>query len=129
MSEQDIRPASPAVDSKINAEDGRKYWQSKLLQGGPPPHSLSLPPSPPLSLAPVSLSLRSVETVSRFAMLTGLLPLFFSDVDADVNGMLGGFPYVSRIDLQGSRNFLAKFGVGTKPGLKTVGSALEGGAG
>lgn len=43
--------------------------------------------------------------------------------------MLGGFPYVSRIDLQGSRNFLAKFGIGTKPGLKTVGSALEGGAG
>ncbi|KAJ4391297.1 hypothetical protein N0V93_004914 [Gnomoniopsis smithogilvyi] len=78
MTEQDIRPASPAVDSKISAEDGRKYWQN---------------------------------------------------VDADVNGMLGGFPYVSRIDLQGSRNFLAKFGVGTKPGLKTVGSALEGGAG
>lgn len=43
--------------------------------------------------------------------------------------MLGGFPYVSRIDLQGSRNFLAKFGIGTKSGLRTVGAALEGGAG
>lgn len=43
--------------------------------------------------------------------------------------MLGGFPYVSRIDLQSSRNFLAKLGVGTKPGLRTVTSALEGGAG
>lgn len=50
-------------------------------------------------------------------------------VDADVNGMLGGFPYVSRVDLQGSRNFLAKFGIGTKDGQRTVAAALEGGAG
>lgn len=52
-----------------------------------------------------------------------------ADVDADVNGMLGGFPYVSRVDLQGSRNFLAKFGIGTKDGQRTVVTALEGGAG
>lgn len=52
-----------------------------------------------------------------------------ADVDADVNGMLGGFPYVSRVDLQGSRNFLAKFGIGTKDGQRTVAAALEGGAG
>ncbi|KAF3770384.1 hypothetical protein M406DRAFT_246186 [Cryphonectria parasitica EP155] len=69
---------SQPADSRINSEDGRKYWQN---------------------------------------------------VDADVNGMLGGFPYVSRIDLQGSRNFLAKLGIGTKQGLRTVESALEGGAG
>jgi protein N-terminal methyltransferase len=37
---------------------------------------------------------------------------YWSTVDADVNGMLGGFPYVSRVDLQGSKNFLAKLGVG-----------------
>ncbi|PSR94620.1 alpha-N-methyltransferase NTM1 [Coniella lustricola] len=43
--------------------------------------------------------------------------------------MLGGFPYVSRIDLQGSRNFLAKLGIGTKSGLRIAESALEGGAG
>jgi len=43
--------------------------------------------------------------------------------------MLGGFPHISRVDLQGSRTFLAKLGIGTKEGLRTVGSALEGGAG
>jgi protein N-terminal methyltransferase len=36
---------------------------------------------------------------------------YWSNIDADVNGMLGGFPYVSRVDLQGSKNFLAKLGV------------------
>lgn len=42
MSEQDIRPASPAVDSKINAEDGRKYWQSKLMFNDVHPLSVSV---------------------------------------------------------------------------------------
>ncbi len=37
---------------------------------------------------------------------------YWSTVDADVNGMVGGFSYVSRMDLQGSKNFLAKLGVG-----------------
>jgi protein N-terminal methyltransferase len=37
---------------------------------------------------------------------------YWSTVDADVDGMLGGYPYVSRVDLQGSKNFLAKLGVG-----------------
>jgi protein N-terminal methyltransferase len=37
---------------------------------------------------------------------------YWSTIDADVNGMLGGFSYVSRVDLQGSKNFLAKLGVG-----------------
>jgi protein N-terminal methyltransferase len=36
---------------------------------------------------------------------------YWSAVDADVNGMLGGFPYVSRVDLQTSKNFLAKLGI------------------
>jgi protein N-terminal methyltransferase len=36
---------------------------------------------------------------------------YWSNVEADVNGMLGGFPYISRVDLQGSKNFLAKIGI------------------
>ncbi|OHE98722.1 hypothetical protein CORC01_05988 [Colletotrichum orchidophilum] len=69
---------TPPLDAKINAADGRSYWQG---------------------------------------------------IDADVNGMLGGFPYISKVDLQGSRNFLAKLGIGSKSGLRTVSRALEGGAG
>lgn len=33
---------------------------------------------------------------------------YWSSTEATVNGVLGGFPQVSRIDLQGSSNFLAK---------------------
>ncbi|KAJ0301657.1 hypothetical protein COL5a_005673 [Colletotrichum fioriniae] len=54
---------------------------------------------------------------------------YWQGIDADVNGMLGGFPYISKVDLQGSRNFLAKLGIGSKSGLRTVSRALEGGAG
>ncbi|QGI65133.1 hypothetical protein CEK26_009086 [Fusarium fujikuroi] len=50
---------------------------------------------------------------------------YWQNVSASVDGMLGGFPSVSRIDLQGSRSFLAKLGIG-KP---RVPRALEGGAG
>ncbi|KAI1766355.1 alpha-N-methyltransferase NTM1 [Hypoxylon sp. FL1150] len=54
---------------------------------------------------------------------------YWSSVDADVNGMLGGFPQVSRIDLRGSRSFLAKLGLGRNHGVKAIKRALEGGAG
>lgn len=60
---------------------------------------------------------------------------YWNSVESDENGMLGGIPSVagfsriSPIDLQGSRNFLAKLGIGNKDGLRTVGNALEGGAG
>ncbi|KAI5867992.1 alpha-N-methyltransferase NTM1 [Durotheca rogersii] len=54
---------------------------------------------------------------------------YWSGVDADVNGMLGGFPGVSRVDLRGSRSFLAKLGLGRTGGRKAVARALEGGAG
>ncbi|KAL7626302.1 hypothetical protein AAE478_003073 [Parahypoxylon ruwenzoriense] len=54
---------------------------------------------------------------------------YWAGIDADVNGMLGGYPGVSRIDLRGSRSFLAKLGLGRTKGLKAVGRALEGGAG
>ncbi|KAI9833897.1 MAG: hypothetical protein M1819_003406 [Sarea resinae] len=33
---------------------------------------------------------------------------YWNSIPATVNGMLGGFPQISRIDLQGSANFLAK---------------------
>ncbi|KND93053.1 Alpha N-terminal protein methyltransferase 1 [Tolypocladium ophioglossoides CBS 100239] len=60
---------------------------------------------------------------------------YWENANADVNGMLGGIPAfggfssVSRIDLQGSRTFLARLGIGVKCGRKPVASALDGGAG
>jgi protein N-terminal methyltransferase len=54
---------------------------------------------------------------------------YWEGIDATVNGMLGGIPSVSRVDLQGSRNFLAKLGIGIKPRQRVVANALEGGAG
>ncbi|OTB20270.1 hypothetical protein K445DRAFT_312702 [Daldinia sp. EC12] len=54
---------------------------------------------------------------------------YWSGIDPDVNGMLGGFPAVSRVDLRGSRSFLAKVGLGRSKGVKAVKRALEGGAG
>ncbi len=75
-------PSSPPtltnVDSRINKEDGLKYWQG---------------------------------------------------IDATVDGMLGGLPHVTRVDLRGSRNFLAKLGIGSKEGQRVAAMALEGGAG
>ncbi|KAI1060630.1 hypothetical protein LB506_007140 [Fusarium annulatum] len=50
---------------------------------------------------------------------------YWQNVSASVDGMLGGFPSVSRIDLQGSRSFLAKLGISRPRILR----ALEGGAG
>ena len=54
---------------------------------------------------------------------------YWGGVEASVSGMLGGLPYVSRVDIRGSRNFLAKLGIGQKPGQRVAASALEGGAG
>ncbi|KAH8653410.1 alpha-N-methyltransferase NTM1 [Xylariales sp. PMI_506] len=54
---------------------------------------------------------------------------YWESVDADVNGMLGGFPAVSKVDLRGSRAFLAKLGIGKTKGLRRANRALEGGAG
>ncbi|KAE9374535.1 hypothetical protein N431DRAFT_405309 [Stipitochalara longipes BDJ] len=53
---------------------------------------------------------------------------YWQSIDADVNGMLGGFPYISKVDLQGSKNFLAKLGIGGKTG-ETVKRAVDCGAG
>ncbi|ROT36027.1 DUF858-domain-containing protein [Sodiomyces alkalinus F11] len=54
---------------------------------------------------------------------------YWQSISADVNGMLGGYSHISHTDLEGSRAFLAKLGIGTKTGLRTVSRALEGGAG
>ncbi|KND87928.1 Alpha N-terminal protein methyltransferase 1 [Tolypocladium ophioglossoides CBS 100239] len=55
---------------------------------------------------------------------------YWQGVDADISGMLVGIPAVSKIDLQGSRAFLAKLGVGRgRAGLRALTRALEGGAG
>jgi protein N-terminal methyltransferase len=53
---------------------------------------------------------------------------YWQNIDADVNGMLGGFPYISKVDLQGSKNFLAKLGIGGKT-EKKVERAVDCGAG
>ncbi|KAM0206253.1 hypothetical protein ACHAPQ_008604 [Fusarium lateritium] len=58
---------------------------------------------------------------------------YWESIDSDVNGMLGGIPTlmpsISRIDLQGSRTFLARLGVGAKTGRQRIPRVLEGGAG
>jgi protein N-terminal methyltransferase len=60
---------------------------------------------------------------------------YWRAVSADVDGMLGGIPSepgfssINKVDLQGSRNFLAKLGIGLKPGRRRVKRAMEGGAG
>ena len=60
---------------------------------------------------------------------------YWENVDASDDGMLGGVPTVagfsntSKIDLQGSRSFLAKLGIGMTNDRRTVAHTLEGGAG
>ncbi|KZZ88209.1 hypothetical protein AAL_08191 [Moelleriella libera RCEF 2490] len=60
---------------------------------------------------------------------------FWQNTCADVNGMLGGVPAlagfgaISRTDIQGSRTFLARLGIGLKKGEKSIASAVDGGAG
>lgn len=58
---------------------------------------------------------------------------YWETVDSSDNGMLGGvlsiMPSVSRIDLQGSRTFLARLNIGVKTGRQRIPRVLEGGAG
>ncbi|RYP32169.1 hypothetical protein DL768_011145 [Monosporascus sp. mg162] len=57
---------------------------------------------------------------------------FWQGQDASDNAMLGisaAFPSLSQVDLDGSRNFLAKLGIGSDEGLRMVRCALEGGSG
>lgn len=67
--------------------------------------------------------------------MTSPATVYWEGIDADINGMLGGIPsiagysQVSKVDIQNSRGFLAKLGIGKKNGRHTVDNALEGGAG
>ncbi|KAM0285186.1 hypothetical protein ACHAQH_001617 [Verticillium albo-atrum] len=60
---------------------------------------------------------------------------YWSDIKSDDSGMLGGIPdldgfaHVSKVDLQGSRSFLAKLGIGQKNSRHTLQNVLESGAG
>ncbi|KAK5172072.1 uncharacterized protein LTR77_003709 [Saxophila tyrrhenica] len=56
---------------------------------------------------------------------------YWSSTEPTVNGVLGGYPQVSRIDLQGSSNFLAKLRRQSKhfPPGKKLGRAVDCGAG
>ncbi|KAM0260289.1 hypothetical protein ACHAQJ_002854 [Trichoderma viride] len=60
---------------------------------------------------------------------------YWEGVNADIDGMLGGIPSVKgfsgilKSDLQGSRTFLAKLGIGARQGRQKLTTALEGGAG
>ncbi|PVI05001.1 hypothetical protein DM02DRAFT_517585 [Periconia macrospinosa] len=50
---------------------------------------------------------------------------YWNSVSADTTGMLGGFPQTSRIDLQGSSNFLAKLRRAARPSPSgTAGASL-----
>ncbi|KAF4442652.1 putative methyltransferase [Fusarium austroafricanum] len=54
---------------------------------------------------------------------------YWQNVSPSVDGMLGGYPQVSKIDLQGSREFLAKLNIDAKTKGQRIPRALEGGAG
>lgn len=61
--------------------------------------------------------------------------VYWENISADVDGMLGGIPTlkgfgsISKIDLQGSRTFLARLGIGAKRGRNLLPRAVDGGAG
>jgi protein N-terminal methyltransferase len=54
---------------------------------------------------------------------------YWQGVSDDINGMLGGFPFLHKTDIQGSRSFLAKLGIGLQNDRRRVTNALEAGAG
>lgn len=60
---------------------------------------------------------------------------YWEGVNADVDGMLGGIPqipeyaHIDKVDIQSSKNLLAKLGFGARKGLRLAQNALEGGAG
>jgi protein N-terminal methyltransferase len=58
---------------------------------------------------------------------------YWNSISSDINGMLGGYPQTSRIDLQGSSNFLTKLRRGktaaTKQSLQPLDRVADCGAG
>ena len=77
----------------------------------------------------------TAATVPDSSVRGGRTLEYWGNASADISGMLGGVPDVSgfssihRVDIQGSRTFLAKLGIGLKDGRHRVKSVLEGGAG
>lgn len=63
----------------------------------------------------------SISQASAFA--------YWSSISADNHGMLGGFPQISRIDLQGSANFVAKLRCRRAAAIETHKGAGVGGHG
>lgn len=51
---------------------------------------------------------------------------YWKGIEANINGMLGGIPSVSRTDLRGPQTFLARLGIGVKKGRQAVPRILEG---
>ncbi len=53
---------------------------------------------------------------------------YWEEIAPDVDGMLGGYPHVSRVDIQGSRAFLVKCGISVttaeKPGMRLKRAAV-----
>lgn len=58
---------------------------------------------------------------------------YWENASADIHGMLGGIPSlfgpISRVDLQGSKTFLARLGIGSRLGRSKLENCVEGGAG
>ncbi|KAI9815998.1 MAG: Alpha N-terminal protein methyltransferase 1 [Pycnora praestabilis] len=54
---------------------------------------------------------------------------YWQSISPDVNGMLGGYPQISRIDLQGSSNFLAKLKRQSPASPKVLQRGVDCGAG
>lgn len=84
-------------------------------------------PSPPTN--PTALDVLSAPDshIDQSAALA-----YWSSTEATVSGVLGGFPQVSRVDLQGSHNFLAKLrraAKGELSGSKKLRRAADCGAG
>jgi protein N-terminal methyltransferase len=88
--------------------------------------ALDMSPSP--TAAPASAPVPSDSQINHAAALE-----YWSSIPATVNGVLGGYPQVSRADLAGNRTFLAKLrrrGKGSNaPISKKVGRAVDCGAG
>ncbi|KAK7937937.1 uncharacterized protein PG986_014805 [Apiospora aurea] len=99
---QQVKPDDTATAAtNDNEEEEEGEWQDEV-QEPPPPDSL-------------------IRTENQLS--------YWSGISADVNGMLGGFPSISTVDLRGSRAFLVKLGIGKTQGLHKVERTLEGGAG
>ena len=70
---------------------------------------------------------QSDDADSRISQSDALV--YWNEIPATANGMLGGYPQVSRIDLRGSLNFLAKLWRSTNSPNGRVGRAVDCGAG